>query len=270
MKIGKLFRTSLVTTIALLLASLLMAITVSAKKIGADYTFAGFPLGWVLIAIAVSIGIIIILATSTGGLEKKFSGAVGSFLIVMLIIGLVMVSVDVGTTATTTTSVTWDVEINSVSGDNVTYDDDAGTITCLIRVNSTAGTIDEGTYTNPTINWTVSPAQTTGLTDLDLGATSTCYATNPDYPYTEDGEDYYLIAQSSGGKREVNFTNDGTSEYESKSVTVQFGSTEYVDLWIDWYDTGLATLEAGESKSFTVDICGSTYTVQVLVTEVST
>ena len=100
------------------------------------------------------------------------------------IIGLIMVSVDVGVTATTTDAVTWDVEIDSVSGSNVSYDDDAGTITCLVHINSTAGTIlndADGTYVNPTINWTISPAQTTGLTNLDRGATSTVYALDPDF-----------------------------------------------------------------------------------------
>ncbi len=152
-------------------------------------------------------------------------------------------------------------------------DDDAGTVTCLCHVNSTSGTIlstADGTYYNPLINWTISPSASAGVTDLDKGATSTVSVPNPDYQYTEDGTDYYLIAQTSSGKREVNFTNDGVSEYEEKSVTVQYGQTEYVELYIDWYDTGVATLEAGESKEISVDICGTSYTVQLIVTGVNT
>ncbi len=256
----------------LFISMLITTITAYAKKFGDDYSVWGIQLGWIFVIVTVIIGFLVLCFALSGLLDKKIGGIIGIPILIFFCIGLIMVSVDVIEEAKIT-GVTWEVEINSASGSNVTYDDDAGTITCLCHVNSSSGTIlddTDGTYINPTINWTISPSASAGITKLDKGATSTVSVTNPDYQYTEDGTDYYLIAKSSGGKRDVNFTNDGISEYEEKSVTVQYGTTEYVELWIEWHDTGVATLEAGEQKSITADICGSTYTITIIVTGVIT
>jgi len=265
-KIHKLFGMLL----AFLLTIGASAITVSATAIGDDYSIGGVGLGWVLI------GIVILIAVVAWGMQiaKKVMRPWIPILAIMFIAGLCLQFVEVAEEpGAITPSISWSVS-TTVDAGNVTVDDDARTITILCHVNSTAETMlddDNTAHTAPIINFTISPSQTEGIVQTDQAVTTRAIVNNPDKEFTEDSTTYDLFADASGeNKKDLQWTADGTTEYEVHYCTVNFGSSETVLLTITFLDDGISQCEAGESESFTLAIGGITYTGSLIITGVIT
>lgn len=170
---------------------------------------------------------------------------------------------------TATPDVDWDVSINSAGTDN-NYNDDENTFTSMIYVNKTSGTIlDSGnaSYTDPVFNWTVSPTQSVGVTETQQQATGLLRVSNPSYSFSDaDATDtLYLFSKASSGEYDVTWTADGGTSEEQDYVTVSFGGSEYVTLEPEYRDAAVKYLDTGDSISWTVEVCGETYTATVTV-----
>ena len=257
--------------------------TASAATWGSQYSVGGIGLGWILIGLAALVAIL----TWAKVLGKALVKPLVPVIAIMFIAGIAMEFVDVtpqADTASATPPVTWSVTTAVDSATNqTTTDDDARTITILCKVNSTSDTMNntwdevgqvgsKSGFVNPVINFTIEPSQTEGIISTDLAVAGVAVVNNPDQEFTEDSTTYDLFADaSSENKKDVNWTGSGTaSDYESKYYTVNFGSEDYAILTIVFLDDGICELEAGESESFTITVCGITYTATIIVTEVLT
>lgn len=238
--------------------------TVSATAIGDPYSIAGYNIGWVLL-----IGGVVLAAIIWFALDKKMWKKAFPVVGAMILIGALCFINVTEAPAEVTSPVTWSVSATADAG-NVTIDDDARTITALCHINTTADTMlddDDTAYTAPIINFTISPTQTEGLIDTALGATTLASVTNPDQYFTEDSTQYDLFADASGeDKKDLVWTADDTTEYETHYCTVNLGSSETVLLTIAFLDDGVSVCETGESESFTVNIGGITYTMTLIIT----
>ena len=268
----------IISMIMLLVGTLVTTVSAS-TAIGDPYAWNGIQVGWWLIILAVLIGGVVLFFVDKE-LWKKGMIPTVLFAIVGVILVLPIVSTPL---AETTSTIAWSITsaVDSSATNQTTTDDDARTITILCKVNSTTETMNntwdevgavgsKSTFVNPVINFTISPSQTEGIVDTDKGVTGLASVNNPDQEFTEDSTTYDLFADASGeNKKDVNWTGSGSTEdYESKYYTVNFGNEDYAILTIVFLDDGISQLEAGESESFTITICGITYTATIIVTEV--
>ncbi|MEF8880021.1 MAG: hypothetical protein V5A64_06500 [Candidatus Thermoplasmatota archaeon] len=244
--------------------------SVAAKPIGDEYQMFGLPIGWGLIIVAVIVGFLAYAFKAPASMAKPL----GSILVVLVIAGLVLsfVSIPTETTPTATGTITpdvdWDVSTNSAGTDN-SYNDDENTFTGMIYINKSAGTLydddNDSVYSEPVFNWSVSPSQSIGLSEGTQMATAVCRVLNPDKTFYEDSETRYLFEEASSGERDLTWTTDGTTSEESDYVTVDLGSTEYVQLDVEFNDDAVKYLDAGDSVSFQVEVCGQVYTATLTV-----
>jgi len=258
-------------TVLVFVTIAMLATTVSATAIGDSYSVMGIGLGWLLIGIVVVIALLAWAKVFKASAVKPFAALLG----IMLIVGLALQFVDVteAPSGEVTPDITWSVSA-TVDAGNVTVDDDARTITALCHINTTADTMlddDDTAYTAPIINFTLAPSQTTGLVDTSLGATTLASVANPDQEFTEDSTQYDLFADASGeNKKNLVWTADDTTEYETHYCTVTLGSSETVLLTINFLDDGISQCETGESETFTVTIGDITYTATIIITDAIT
>ena len=240
--------------------------TVAAEAIGDTYGIGGFGLGWLMVGVVIVIAVVALLFQVSKKVIKPFV----PWLVLFFIVGLALqynIPEEVGEI---TPSVTWSVSATSDAG-NVTVDDDARTITMLCHINTTADTMlddDDTAYTAPIINFTLAPSQTVGLVDTTMGVTTLATVNNPDKAFTEDSAQYDLFADASGeNKKDLVWTADDTTEYETHYCTVTLGDSETVLLTITFLDDGISVCETGESEAFTLTIGGVTYTGTLIITD---
>lgn len=251
--------------------SILSAVTVSAAKIGDPYTWAGVQIGWVLVIAAVVITLILWYALKTAPFKKALPilaiiGAIG------LVLAMTDVAVEPAPPGEITPGVTWSVSATAYAGANITIDNDANDIIIMAHVNSTEGIIqsctgNSPTFVDPIINFTISPSQTVGLTDLDLGATTLGSVTNPDQAFTVSGTSYDLFSDVSGvsSDKDLAWVADGTTEYEFHYCTVQFGTSEVAQLTLVYNPAGVSQLTAGTIKTTSVTIGGTLYSISIII-----
>jgi len=257
-----------------MLAVVASAITASAA-IGDDYSVGGVGLGWVLV------GIVVVIALIAWGMQVT-KAAIKPFvpiLAVLLIVGLALQYVEVAPEAADITdTVTWEVSA-TVDAGNMTIDNDARTIniqffqnTTDAKINGTTATLPLGClWVAPIINFTISPEGSEGITTTASYATTRGRVNNPDTTFTEDAATYDLFADaSSSGNKDVVWTADGTTAYETRLCTVDMGSSETVLLTLGFLQTGLYRFEIGDSTSFTITLGGITYTATIMCTGSST
>ena len=267
-------RRNILTMLLISLAAIGASIeTAAAAAVGDAYSMGGIGLGWILI------GLVVVIALLAWGkvIGAKAIKPMVPVLAILLIAGLALQFVDVAAEpAEITPTTVWSVSttVDSVTNQTTT-DDDARTITILCYVNSKTDTMNNtwsgNTWEHPIINFTIAPSQTEGIISTDLAATMLASVNNPDQEFTEDSTTYDLFADASGeNKKDVNWSADGTLDYETHYCTVNFGSSETVLITIVFLDDGISQLEAGESKSFTLTIGGITYTATIIVTAVLT
>jgi len=254
-----------------LLAMVASAITVSATAIGDGYSVGGIGLGWVLI------GIVVVIALVAWGMQvtKKAIQPLVPVLAILFIAGLALQFVEVTAEPADTTSdqITWTVTCAS-NTDDITIDNDARTITKLIYADVDLAVIngtDDGAWQasadDPWLNFTISPSLPVGISTTTNQATTQCSVLTPDQKFTEDSTSYDLFEDAStGGDKNLVWTTDGTSDYESKLCTVTIGSSETAALVVNFLDDGLSQYEAGESQSFQISVGGITYVMTVIVT----
>lgn len=255
----------------LLLALVASAVTVSATALGDNYNVGGIGLGWILI------GSVIVVALIAWGMQvtKKAIKPIVPILAILFIAGLALQFVEVTgeIVDTTTDDVTWTVTCAS-STDDISIDNDARTITKLIWADVDLAVIngtDDGAWAaaadDPWLNFTISPSLAVGVSTTTNQATTTCSVLTPDQAFTEDSTAYDLFEDAStGGDKNLVWTTDGTSDYETKLCTVTIGGSETAALVVNFLDDGLSQYEAGESQSFQISVGGITYTMTVIVT----
>lgn len=249
-----------------------MATIASAAKIGDPYSWYGIQIGYILIIVAVVIAII--LWAWKGVTTALFKKIVWPF-VFLAILGLVFALTDVAVepeVAEITPGVTWSVSTTDDGGGNVTTDDNLNKIIIMCNINSTTDTmwdLDAGeTFTVPIINFTITPTVTEGLTDTTLAATTIASVINPDVSFTEAGTSYDLFDDVNGGDKSVAWTaEDGTTEYEWRYCTVQFGSSATVLLTVTYNAEGVSQLDIGTIKSTSISIGGQTYTMSLIIVE---
>lgn len=259
----------------LVLAALLTLVTtVSAEAIGDTYTpIPGFGIGWMLVVAVIVIGVIAIAMQVTKTAIKPFV----PILVIMFIVGLaIQYDIPEAASAEITETATW--EVTAVSGSaGMTIDNDARTITKVIGahpslevINRTGDAAWVAGTDDPVINFTISPSLIVGISETTNQATTNCIVNNPDQDFTEDSTSYDLFEDAStGGDKNLAWTTDGTSGYESKLCTVTIGGSETAQLTIHLLDDGLSQRETGESHTFTISVGGITYTMTVIITEVN-
>jgi hypothetical protein len=269
-KLRKFYLSSLAAFILLVLTT----VTVSAAKVGDPYTYLGVQIGWWIFFGVIGLSLVLALVFKIKVLEAAWR--VFAVLAVIAVIGLVIANFDMAVTpepADITPDVTWDVTATSSSSDT-TIDNDARTITKLI------GTFAAGSVINSTVdqawvdaeddlwvNFSISPSMAIGVSLTTNQATTNCIVYNPDQKFTEDSTSYFLFELvSSGGDRNLAWTTDGTTDYESKLCTVTIGGAETAGLRVNLLDDGLCLREAGDTNVFTISVGGITYTVYVIVT----
>ena len=260
--------------IPLLVAFLLFILgvaTASATKLGDAYSWQGIQIGWILIVLGVVIGFGAWAFAKKVATAKKFALPV----IALIGIGLLLAITDVSVVAPAdiTADVTWDVTCAS-STDDITIDNDGRTITKLIWadatnevINGTGDAVWTAAGDDPWLNFTISPSLAVGVSSTTNQATTRCSVLTPDQSFTEDSTSYDLFEDAStGGDKNLIWTTDGTTDYESKLCTVTIGGSETAALVINFLDDGLCIREAGESHSFQISVGGVTYTMTLIIT----
>jgi len=250
-----------------------MATIASAAKLGDPYSWFSVQIGWILIIAAVILGVIFYYALKTAPFKKTLP-IIALLVGAGLILGLTDVAVE-PTVAEITPGVAWSVTATEQAGGNITIDNDLNKIIVMCHVNSTAGTIlddDDTAFTVPIINFTISPTVIEGLTDVTLAATTIGSVVNPDVAFTVSGTSYDLFSDVSGttGDKDLEWTADGTIEFEWHYCTVTFGSSEVAELEVNYNPAGVSQLTAGTIKSATISIGGTTYTMSLIITGVIT
>lgn len=262
----------IISMVMLSLAALLTLVTtVGAEAIGDTYTpIAGFGIGWMLIVAVIVIGVVAIAMQVTKKVIKPFI----PILVIMFIVGLAIQYDIPEPAAEITETATW--EVTAVSGSaGMTIDNDARTITKVIGahpslevINQTGDVAWVAATDDSVINFTISPSLIVGISETTNQATTNCIVNNPDQSFTEDSTAYDLFEDAStGGDKNLAWTTDGTSGYESKLCTVTIGGSETAQLTIHLLDDGLSQREVGESHTFTISVGGITYTMTVMITE---
>lgn len=256
--------------------SIVGTITVSAAKIGDPWTYGGIQIGWWIFGGVVAVSAILLLVFKAKVLKAAWKGFV--IMGVIAVAGLVVANFDVAIPtepAEITPGVTWSVTASEQQGGNITIDNSENEILVMCHVNSTAGTIlddDDTAFTVPIINFTISPTVTEGLTDLELGATTMASVLSPDAAFTVSGTSYDVFSDVTGvtGDKDVMWTADGTDEYELHYCTVQFGTSEVVELEVNYNPAGISQRDAGTIISKIISIGGQTYTLTLIITGVIT
>ena len=262
----------IISMVMLVLAALLTLVTtVCAEAIGDTYTpIPGFGIGWMLVVAVIVIGVIAIAMQVTKVAIKPFI----PILVIMFIVGLVIqYDIPEAAPAEITETATWEVTAASNAAD-LTINNDARTITKLIWadvdlavINATDDSVWVAAVDDIWINFTISPSLIVGISETTNQATTTCSVLTPDQSFTEDATAYDLFADAAtGGDKDLLWTTDGTTAYETKLCTVTIGGSETASLRVTLLDDGLSQREAGESHTFTINIGGINYTVTVIVT----
>lgn len=245
-------------------------ITASAAKLGDAYTWAGVQIGYVLIIAAIILLCIFWYVLTTAVFKKSLV-----FFAFLIGFGLVLALTDVAVEvepAEITPGVTWSVTASEHQGGNITIDNDANKIIIMCDIYDSGGTMndtDATAFTVPIINFTIAPTVTEGLTNLELGATTIGSVVNPDVAFTVSGTSYDLFSDVSGttGDRDLEWTADGTTEYEWHYCTVQFGASEVAQLEVNYNAAGVSQLDVGTIKSTSITIGGVTYTMSLIIVE---
>lgn len=256
----------IIVAIAMMVVGLVTS--VSAAKVGDPYSWGGVQIGWILIIITVILAFALYWGLKAVPFKKTIP-----ILIVLGVAGLLLAVTDVAVEpviSEVTPGVTWSVTAATHQGGNITIDNDENKIIIMAHVNST-GTIlndDDSAFTQPILNFTISPTMTEGLTDLSLGATTLASVTNPDAAFTVSGTSYDLFSDVSGttSNKDLAWYADGTTEYEFHYVTVQFGSSEIAQLTVTYNPAGISQLATGTIKSSSISIGGQTYTMSLIIT----
>lgn len=266
----------IISMVLLFLGAILTLVTsASAAKLGDPYTWVGIQIGWVLIIIAIVFAFLCWALIDKVATAKKIAVPICAILVVA---GFIFALTDVAAEVEEleiTPDVAWSVTATEQQGGNITIDNDLNKIIVMCHVNSTEGNItddDNTDFTVPIINFTIAPTMTEGLTPLDVGATTIASVVNPDAAFTVSGTSYDLFSDVSGttGDKDLEWTADGTIEYEWHYCTVQFGASEVAELEVNYNPAGISQLAAGTIKSSTITIGGTTYTISLIITGVLT
>lgn len=249
--------------------SIVSVTTVSAAKLGDPYSWAGIQIGWILIIAAVVFWLILWYVLKSAPFKKSIP-----LFAIVVVVGLLLAFTDVNfepTPAEITPGVAWSVSATEQQGGNITIDNDENKIIVMCHVNATTGTIlddDDTAFTVPIINFTIAPTVIEGLTDTTLGATTIGRVVNPDAAFSVSGTSYDLFSDVSGvsSDKDLEWTADGTVEYEWHYCTVTFGGSEVAELEINYNSAGISQLDVGSIKSSLVSIGGATYTVSLIIT----
>ncbi|MBE3085800.1 MAG: hypothetical protein IMZ64_06240 [Bacteroidetes bacterium] len=274
MKKKNMFLAMLATFIALLGAGTSVA---SAATLNNEISFYGFGIGILFLGIAALMILIPIL------MKKKTILKAPVFVIFVVIFGVIGLvsfadipdSVFAPTAGIITPDVTWKVT-TTATGNSTRINDVAKTITVTVDVNVTSGAVyykgGKTTFVTPTIQFACRPDPSSGsITDLTQGATMQATASDPGKVIYYGGTDYSLISRNTdGSKALLAWVYDGSTEYESRLITIQFGSTGTVNLTIDWNEAGVSKMSAGDSKTIPVSIAGENWIVQLFVSTVNT
>ena len=123
--------------------------------------------------------------------------------------------------------------------------------TLLKRDNATA-------FADPTIAFRCRPRKDT-VTDFETtkGATGTVKITDPGKVC--DGGASHIFTRASGQVgASLPWLADGITNYETNSITVQYGSSEYANLTLNFNDAGIANSNAidGDEYRWYMDVCG--------------
>lgn len=266
----------IISMVLLFLGAILTLVTsVSAAKLGDPYTWFGVQIGWILIIIAIVFALCCWAFIDKVATAKKVAIPICAILVVAgLMAALTDVAVEPVPTEITP-GVSWSVTATEQQGGNITIDNDLNKIIVMCHVNSTAGTIlddDDTAFTVPIINFTISPTVTEGLTDVTLAATTIASVVNPDAAFTVSGTSYDLFSDVTGttGDKDLEWTADGTIEFEWHYCTVTFGTSEVAELELNYNPAGVSQLAAGSIKSSSITIGGQTYTISLIITGVLT
>ena len=262
----------IVSLVMLMLGTLVTA--VSAATVGDPYTMGGYHIGWILVGIGVFVFLaaVVVASVASKGKAIKFGAPIFVIAVAFVLVGAFTFT-DVAVTQVTTESVTWDVTCASDTAD-LTINNDARTITKLIWadvdfavINATDDSVWVDAVDDMWLNFTITPSMAIGVSATTNQATTNCAVLNPDKTFSEDGTSYDLFEEvTANGDKNVAWTTDGTSDYESKLITVTIGGSETASLYITLLDDGLSQYEAGESQSFQISVGGITYTATVIVT----
>jgi hypothetical protein len=252
------------------------ATVASAATLNENITVSGIAIGWIFLGIA-ALMIIVPFLMKKKTLMKSPIFVI--FVVIFGVIGLVsfadMPDSVFAPTAQVTSDVAWKVTATA-TGNSTRVNDVAKTITVTVDVNVTAGTVlykgSSLAFVTPTIQFACRPDPSSGsITDLTQGATMQAAATDPGKVIYYGGTDYSLISRNTdGSKALLAWVYDGSTEYESRLITIQFGTTGTVNLTVDWNEGGVSKMSAGDSHTIPVSIAGESWIVQLFVSTVNT
>ena len=247
-----------------------LATIASAAKIGDPYSWYDVQIGYILIIAAVILVFIFYYALKIGPFKKTLP-----IIAILVGAGLLLALTDVAVEPVPTEitpGVAWSVSAAVHQGGNITIDNDLNKIIIMCDIydsGSTMNDTDATAFTQPIINFTISPTVIEGLTDLTLGATTIGSVINPDVAFTVSGTSYDLFSDVSGisSDKDLMWTADGTDEYEWHYCTVQFGVSEVAQLEVNYNPAGISQLDVGTIKTTSISIGGETYTMSLIIVE---
>ena len=257
----------ILATIALVAFVLLAGIpSACAGIIGEDVKFLNIDL-WIWLAIIAFFMIVFLWVPQVSRAIPKQLYAI--LLLVVLVLAVLASPLVVKTTTppaetATTEEYTLDVTGSAVSS-WVSYDSVAKKFTVPFYYNSTSGSIlqtDNSTALSyAVLNFTV-VAMPTAVSDVNKVVPVTATASAPSF--SSGGTTYYVVTKASDNKYNLLWTTqDGTSERETISFTVQYSTPKYVNLNITFDATGLGQISLFSSKTINVVVGGETFTVEV-------
>ena len=266
--------------LAMLLIALIAAglsVTTASASVGDGYGVMGFGLGWILLG---GVGVVIVLAWGKV-IKKAALKPITPILAVLVIAGLVLQFVDmpVDETAGITPDIEWSVvgALQTYPAVGCTLDNNARSISLMAVANTSSGRlmwsnstsgldIGWGHWMPIVINFSVTPTQTAGVTDLTSGATTLLETTDPGKVVYAGGQSYDLIAKDSSGIQPLqNWTYTGTTEYGQRYITTQFGASGSVLLTINYNEAGVSKAATGKSFSFAATIAEETWTITLTI-----
>lgn len=225
--------------------------TVCAKAIGADYTIWGFNAGWVLIGVAVIIGLlfwakVLKMPKSVGIKPLAFIVAI------LLCAGFLMVFVETPTPSASVSGLadmTFNIEASAVTTagsyyPDTTFDEGSGLFTIPYKANSTSGGLyehgDNSSYgDDPRLNFSIKGDFPENADDDDL-AIIYFEVVNPALYVGSDADNYVLV--KTNDKHQATWTDqDGATNTISGWTSGGIEETFTVTLDLELYEAGLAT-----------------------------
>jgi hypothetical protein len=195
---------------------------VCAKALGEGWTLGEYPLGWILIIVAIIGGFIVLLAKASKVLKWKGAGALTVPVVIILLLGVAMVFVEVEPVTAVSKCPEFEITASAVTTgtyyiSTVNWDEDENLFTIPLTVSDSS----DGNLTDhiTALNFTIDP--------IAGGRTADTMATihmDSDYTIQYGGED---IFDKTGDYYDVNWTSPTGTESYKDTQDMQVSETSW-------------------------------------------